>query len=73
MNGKLQKSLFNLNHRDYMKEKLALILSLLTIGLLVTPCTLGGSHEMEEMTRDVLKSKEGVEIDVKPLYIPGQR
>jgi hypothetical protein len=34
-------------------------------------CTLfeknSGSNEMESLTQDVLKSKQGIEIDVKPI------
>lgn len=34
---------------------------------LLVSCASKPSNEMEEMTRDVLKSKQGIEIDVKPI------
>ena len=34
---------------------------------LLTACSSRPSLEMEAMTRDVIKSKTGVEIEVKPL------
>ena len=37
------------------------------ISLFLIACTAKPSNEMEEMTRDVLKSKTGVEIEIKPL------
>jgi hypothetical protein len=33
----------------------------------LSSCGAKASNEMEEMSRDVLKSKQGIEIDVKPL------
>jgi hypothetical protein len=39
----------------------------LIILVLLASCSPRPSNEMEEMTRDVLKSKQGIEIDVKPL------
>lgn len=38
---------------------------------LLAACASRPSNEMESMTRDVLKSHQGVEIDVKPL--PNQK
>jgi hypothetical protein len=35
--------------------------------LFLSSCYSRSSNEMENMTKDVLKAKEGVEIDVKPL------
>jgi hypothetical protein len=44
-------------------KKYMIGLSLLILGA----CTSKPSNEMELMTKDVLKSKQGVEIDVKPI------
>jgi hypothetical protein len=35
--------------------------------VLLTACASKPSNEMEEMTKTVLKSKQGIEIDVKPI------
>lgn len=35
--------------------------------MLFCSCSSRASNEMEDMTRDVLKAKQGIEIDVKPL------
>lgn len=35
--------------------------------LILSACSTHSPMEMEEMTRDVLKAKQGIEIDVKPL------
>ena len=35
--------------------------------VILSACAAKPSNEMEEMTRDVLKSKTGIEIDVKPI------
>jgi hypothetical protein len=43
----------------------------LILLIVVTSCAAKPSNEMESMTRDVLKAKTGVEIDVKPL--PNQK
>lgn len=43
--------------------------------LIFSSCCAKASNEMEEMTRDVLKSKSGVDIEVRPIprqSIPGK-
>jgi hypothetical protein len=40
---------------------------LLAFFLLISGCASKPSNEMEEMSRDVLKAKEGIEIKIFPL------
>jgi hypothetical protein len=42
----------------------------LAVCLILSSCTLfkkSGDDEMEKMTQDVLKAKEGVDIQIKPI------
>ncbi len=54
----------------FMLVKLFTLLGILALAILIFflfACGSKPSNEMEEMTRDVLKSKQGIEIDVKPI------
>jgi hypothetical protein len=45
---------------------------LITLSCLLAACS-RPSNEMEQMTHQVLKAKQGVEIDVKPIEKPTQK
>ena len=40
---------------------------IIPLFVLVSSCSIKPSNEMEQMTESILKHKQGIEIDVKPI------